>query len=375
MLRAVLVDDERPALDELAYLLKKNSVAVIGSFQNTVGVLEFIAQKEPDLVFLDIELREMSGIDFGVNLQNRIENTAIIFVTAYSEYALEAFRAYPQDYITKPIDEERLQRTLRHLQETKVCRRAGGYKDKLYIRCFGKFEITCGNNKVKFPTKKTRELLAYLLCNEGTIIYRNDLARILFGNEDEGRNANNLRVTLFRVKNALREAGISQEQFLVREDFTLEIADGVCDILDFMRFVSNNPGINSGNIIQAEKIAGMVNGELFIEIDAIWITEKLERIMVLAEELFINMSVYYLSGGNPERAETVLLHLLALEPLSVQGYHRLLDLYMQTRDTLKYRSCFERYRKVAEKEYKERPLKFYEEYYKKCTEKLFKKTN
>jgi two-component SAPR family response regulator len=121
-MRAVLIDDERPALDELSYLLKENSIEVIGTFQNTNGVLDFILQEKSDVVFLDIELREKNGIDFGVELQNSIESTAIIFVTAYPEYALEAFRAYPLDYITKPVDEERLARTLRHVRSPPITR-------------------------------------------------------------------------------------------------------------------------------------------------------------------------------------------------------------------------------------------------------------
>ncbi len=365
MLRAVLIDDERPALDELTYLLEKNSVKVIASFQSAKGVSDFIAREKPDIVFLDIELREKNGIDVGVELQSSMGNMAIIFVTAYPAYALEAFRAYPLDYITKPVDEEHLVRTLRHIQETAI-RMEGSMKGDFYIRCFGKLEITCGNQPIRLPTKKTRELFAYLLCNEGAMIYRDELIRLIFGGEDEGKNSNNLRVTLFRIRNALREAGIGKEHLQIREDLTLEIADGVCDIVDFQRFIRNNQGINPGNITKAEKIAGLINGVLFTELDSFWACEKWEWVMIRAEELFINMSVYYFSQGSSELAEDMLLRLLALDSLSEQGYHRLLDLYIRTKDVLKYRNCFERYREVQEKEYKQHPLKYYMDYYHNC---------
>lgn len=365
-MRAVLIDDERPALDELSYLLKENSVEVIGTFQNTEGALDFIVQEKPDVVFLDIELREKNGIDFGVELQNSVESTAIIFVTAYPEYALEAFRAYPLDYITKPVNEERLARTLRHVREVRA-RRKDDQCGCFYIRCFGGLEIICGGEKVRLPTKKTRELLTYLLCNEGAMIYRDELARLMFDSGDVGKNANNLRVTLFRIKNALHEAGIRKDQLLIQEDLSTCISDGVCDIVDFQRFIRDNLKIDADNIIRAEKIAGLVNGELFIDIDALWVTKKREWVMVQIEDLLINMSIFYLSGGYTEKAEITLLRLITLNPLSDQGYHRLLDLYIRTENILKYRSCYERYREMAEKEFIEYPPKYYIDFYENCT--------
>lgn len=364
MLRAVIIDDERPALDELSFLLKENSVEVIGTFQNTVGALDFILKETPDIVFLDIEMRGINGIDFGVELQNSTEDTAVIFVTAYPGYALEAFRAYPLDYIVKPVDEERLAQTLRHIQETLV-HRAGTGGGNLYIQCFGKFEITCGDDKVRLPTKKTRELLAFLLCNEGTMVYRNDLARLVIGGGDNGKDANNLRVTLFRIRNAFCEAGVGKDEFLIREDLSIDIADGVCDVVDFQRFIKNNLRINTGNIAQAERIAGLVSGDLFNSIDAIWATEKSEWVTAQTEMLLVNMSIFYLSGGFLNKAETALLRLIAIDPLSEQGYSRLLDLYMRTGDTLKYCYCYERYREMTEKELNVKPPNIYADYYEK----------
>lgn len=365
MLRAVIVDDERPALDELSFLLKKNSVEVIRAFPNTEGVLEYITREQPDIVFLDIELRDVNGIDFGAKLQNGADNTAIIFVTAYPEYALEAFRAYPLDYIVKPVDEGRLKRTLDHAREVSA-RRGASDGWNFYIRCFGKFEITCGANKVRLPTKKTHELLAYLLCNEGTVIYRDELLRLVFRGVDVGNNANNLRVTLFRIRNAFHDAGIGKDKFLIREDLSVGMNEGICDIVDFQRFVGKNPVISADNIAWAERTASLVNGELFGGIDALWAVEKREWTVVRAEELLINISMFYLASGQPGRAERALLRVIALNPVSEQGYRRLLDLYMGVGNALRYRCYYERYMEMAVKEFGERPLKYYADYYTKC---------
>ncbi|MEA4933592.1 MAG: response regulator [Lawsonibacter sp.] len=366
MLKAVLMDDERPALDELSYLLREKSVEVIGTFQKPEGALDFIVKAKPDIVFLDIEMRGANGIDFGVALQDRTENTAVIFVTAHPEYALEAFRAYPLDYMVKPVEEERLEQTLSHLRNASVLRANAG-KGILSVRCFGKFNILFGDQKVRLPTKKTRELLAYLLCNEENPIYRDDLTRIVFGSRDAEKDANNLRVSLFRIRNALREAGVKKDTFAIQDDFSIKIADGVCDFVDFMRFNKENRIVTTENIAAAEEVVGTVNGELFDDLDTPWIAERREWVMVQTEELLINLSIFYLSNGHSEQAEAALLRLLSLNPVSEQCYHLLLDLYMRTRGPLKFRFCYERYREMAKKEFDVRPSKIYTDYYDKCT--------
>jgi len=184
----------------------------------------------------------------------------------------------------------------------------------------------------------------------------------VFGDNSE-KNANNLRVTLFRIKNAFHETGVGKEKFLIREDLSVEIADGVCDVVDFQRFIKNNLRINAGNIAQAEKINDSVSGELLADIDTLWITEKREWVTAQTEMLLVNMSIYYLSGGFLEQAEAALLSLIRLNPISEQGYHRLLDLHMRAGDTLKYCYCYERYLEMTEKEFGVQPPNIYANYY------------
>jgi len=357
MLRAVLIDDERPNLDELSFLLSENSVEVIGAFQNIDGALEYIMDKKPEVVFLDIEMRGVNGIDFAVKLQNCSGKINVIFVTAYPEYALESFQAYPLDYIVKPVEEEHLKRTLSRVTEITECNtveKSYGF----YIRCFEKFEIVNGTHKVKLPTKKTRELLAYLLCNVGNKIYRNDLIRLVFESNDNEKGSNNLRVNLFRIRNAFREAGVERNLFTIGDNLSIKISNGVCDLVDFQNFIEKNKVINNENIKEADRLAGLINGELLADIDVLWVIDKREWIMDRVEIFFVNLSEFYLSCGFKEQAESILLKLLSINPSSESAYNCLLELYIQTENALKFRRCYERYCKMVE-EFGEKPLKIY----------------
>lgn len=112
-LRALLVDDESPARKELRYLLKPFSeIQIVGEADNALEALELINNLEYSVVFLDIEMPGLQGIELAKQLQERGNSPAIIFITAHEEFAVEAFSVNALDYLLKPINSKRLEQAL-----------------------------------------------------------------------------------------------------------------------------------------------------------------------------------------------------------------------------------------------------------------------
>jgi two-component system LytT family response regulator/two-component system response regulator LytT len=108
-LRAVLVDDEQLARDELAYLLGQvGGVEVVGQAGNGVEALTTIDRLQPDVVFLDVQMPGLTGFEVARRLLDRSIPTHIVFVTAYDQHAIEAFEVNAVDYLLKPVDPARL---------------------------------------------------------------------------------------------------------------------------------------------------------------------------------------------------------------------------------------------------------------------------
>ncbi len=107
---AVLVDDEKLASDELAYLLKEFAdVEVIATASNGLEAVKLIADLEPDLVFLDVQMPGLDGM--GVIEKLRTQGVPLpyfVMATAYDQYAVEAFRLEALDYLLKPVEKDRL---------------------------------------------------------------------------------------------------------------------------------------------------------------------------------------------------------------------------------------------------------------------------
>ena len=109
-LRAVLVDDEQLARDELGFLLGQlGGVEVIGQAGNGVEALATIDRLQPDLVFLDVQMPGLTGFEVARRMLHTHAPTHIIFVTAYDQHAIEAFEVNAVDYLLKPIEAGRLE--------------------------------------------------------------------------------------------------------------------------------------------------------------------------------------------------------------------------------------------------------------------------
>ena len=113
MLKAYIVEDEPLAREELKYLLTESKqVEIVGEADCLKDAIKDISKHQPDLVFLDIDLEGDNGLDVAKSLLLLKPSPAIVFATAYDEYALQAFELNAIDYILKPFDEERIRKTL-----------------------------------------------------------------------------------------------------------------------------------------------------------------------------------------------------------------------------------------------------------------------
>ena len=109
MIRVVLVDDEPLAIQELEYILSKVSyVQIVRTFTDAIEALNFIKVEEPDGVFMDIDMPQLSGVELTEQLKRCGVHTKVIYATAYDDYAIKAFDQNALDYLLKPYDAERI---------------------------------------------------------------------------------------------------------------------------------------------------------------------------------------------------------------------------------------------------------------------------
>jgi two-component system LytT family response regulator len=115
-LRTLLVDDEQPARDRLRQLLAgRDDVEIVGEAEDGVQAIERIQGMRPDLVFLDIQMPGCSGLEVAASLGP--PRPAIVFCTAFDQYAVDAFEVHAVDYLLKPVNRARLHAALDRVQD------------------------------------------------------------------------------------------------------------------------------------------------------------------------------------------------------------------------------------------------------------------
>jgi len=112
-LRVLVVDDEKLAREELCFLLgQAGQVEIAGQASNGVDALALAAELSPDLVFLDVQMPGLTGFEVARRLVETEAMPQLVFVTAFDQYALDAFAVNAVDYLLKPVDADRLEQTL-----------------------------------------------------------------------------------------------------------------------------------------------------------------------------------------------------------------------------------------------------------------------
>ena len=129
-LRTLIVDDEPLARERMRSLLEAEAdIAIVGECRDGREAVAAITREAPDLVFLDVQIPELDGFQVLAAIAGD-KAPAIVFVTAYDQYALQAFEVHAVDYLLKPFDEERFQRALQRAREA-LARDKGDLSEKL----------------------------------------------------------------------------------------------------------------------------------------------------------------------------------------------------------------------------------------------------
>lgn len=189
-IRVVLADDEPPAREELQYLLRKiTEVEVVAEAGNGKEAIEAVVKYRPDLIFLDIRMPGLDGLEVANCMKGMEERPHVVFVTAYNKYALKAFHSWALDYLLKPVDIERLREVVDRVREDLSARyrhksqpwdelirfispaQNGGGRKKISIRKAGSTVLLNPENVVCFAIEEG-VIYAYATDIKGMVNYR-----------------------------------------------------------------------------------------------------------------------------------------------------------------------------------------------------------
>lgn len=205
------LDDERLLLERLQESIEEAVPdAEVMAFRRSSEALKKLEEgAAPDIAFLDIEMPGISGLELAKAIKELSPKTNLVFVTAFSQYALEAFPLFPSGYVMKPITRKKIAEQMKHLRQpvSKIVEPDSG--KCIRVQCFGNFAVLIHGELLPFKRSKAQEVFAYLVHKRGTTCSMQEIAAVLFEDEPyDGKTRDYVRKLVNDMIHTFKEVGI-----------------------------------------------------------------------------------------------------------------------------------------------------------------------
>ncbi|WP_040952758.1 response regulator [Gorillibacterium massiliense] len=344
MLKVMLIDDEAPALELMKrMMLKQGDFQIVGEFTSPIRACEELGNLHPDVVFLDIEMPGMDGLETARRIKAYDEEIQIVFTTAYDQYAIQAFQVDASHYLLKPVGMKHMEIVAKKL--LKIKSKLSGLQvieNRCKVVIFDEFLIQDKMGApLKWATRKTEELFAYFLYRRGQSVDKRKLQELLWSDLDPVKAQNNLYNGIYRLRQALQKAQINLSIENHNDNYYMVTNEIDCDVYDFADFVAQNEEVSENNIQEFERIFALYKGSVFGDKDYFWSISWRQEMAGGYLHLAKKLVRYYMERNQSKQAEDKVHRVLSLYPLEEEFHQLLLLIYRTTGDRIRFIQHYE----------------------------------
>jgi two-component system, LytTR family, response regulator len=342
--KVILVDDERLALIGLQKSLEKevSGIEIIATYMNPTEAIGGIMEHRPDVVFLDIHMPEMDGMDLGKQIQATVPGVEIIFVTSYDQYAVHAFDLQALDYVMKPIQKDRLKQTVSRVREKLSSKREQRSKDTdvPLICCFNQIQFKLPDKDIqvaKWRTSKAQELFAYLLHHRNQTIHRSVLLEMLWPELEEEKTVHQLYTAMYHVRQTLKACGmdmITIQSGHLEAGYRLELGGAQLDSEQWEQEIRQWKVVDSSTVHAYEQALHLYKGTYLGNYEFMWAEPERERLRYLCLYHMRRLSLYYQKQGLGEKVIESTKRIQHMLPDEEESYFILMKLYDEMHNDL-----------------------------------------
>lgn len=377
MLRAVTVDDELPNhLLLMRFIEAEGHVNVVGQYTDPLTLLAEVAALNPDVAFVDIEMPVMSGLELAEELVSLCPDIEVVFVSAFSQYAIEAFHVNALDYLLKPVDSQEMKRVIEKLQKIILLKdhpsaeAPSEQENPCRILCLGEFEVygAGSGRKVQWLTVKVEELLAYLLMHAEKSVSKESLCEVLWPDSDYENALMNLYSTVYRLRKTIKHEGVPVQIKSDKDGYRLETEGCFIDYQEFERLTGNlkknEQELDTDEAADGLMAAGtLYRGELFGARSYLWSASRSEEVNRQYRQLRYSLADYFNRQNRPQQAAEQLEQLLNSFPDEEEACMQLMVILARRKDRAAVESLYQRYTAYLEGELNVSPTLQFQKHY------------
>lgn len=333
-IKAIIIDDEPVRNKNIATILKKyEHLEVISVFESPYEGLIDVLDSVPDVLFLDVEMEEMNGIQLTKIVNQKYPDINIVFITESEKYAVQAFEINAVDYLLKPVKEARLLETISRLEwkllRTKVqYNKVVGSLGGLYFRDENHTLLP----NVKWRTKKTEELFAYLLHNHTKEVRTDVIIDLLWPHVDTEQGIALLYSSVYQMRRSLKQINFKMQIENNNNTYCLKLNGITYDIHNWEAAMDQLPELTLDTIYDHLQVIKMYKGNYLERHDYVWAEEK-RKVLNDIWWHHIDRVVNFLNDNTRYmEAIRILLYVKDISYDCEKGYFYLMKLYAKVKD-------------------------------------------
>lgn len=333
-MKVILIDDEPLALRDLERQIGKfDGLRIVACYDDPAKAIADLPLTRPNVVFIDIEMPNLNGLEAAEQILQFDSAIEIIFVTAYEEYAVKAFELNALDYLLKPLNTARLARTVeRILKET----RPSGpplSSDPIIIRNFNQLTIERGNAEpFHWRTAKARELFAYLVYRRQQPVRKDVLLEMLWPYMDTKKAFSLLYTTTYQLRKAFESAGYP---FLIKssgDGYVIHLGNAVIEAEEWENRLAAAPELSDSTLSLHMNLLDMYRGDYLAEHDYPWAEIEKNRLRTLWYQHALRLAQYLRNHRRLLDAAGVHLKIQKLYPFNEYNDWTLIQIYAELGD-------------------------------------------
>ena len=348
MYRIIVVDDELLALKRFEHIVQKdNRVKLVQTFQDGLSALDFVKENTIDIAFLDIEMPEINGLELANKIQEIDPYINIIFITAYDQYALDAFKAHAIGYLLKPLDInaflEQITQVARNAEPRKIAPISSENKEttkKLIVRFLGQslcYDESAPNTPITFRTTKAYELFALLVHHYKTPLSKFTILDILFPDADYDKANKLFYVSCSYLRSAFSK--LDYPDVLIRDNDNYRINTALLDC-DYITLIEAEKKLPEYSTEELVALSTLCVGEYHMGKTYDWALETKAYIETLTRKILIALADAYISDSKTIEAISTLEKYLMTDPYNEDIVEKLIRLLVQNNQLSKARAIF-----------------------------------
>ncbi|MCR2806689.1 response regulator [Paenibacillus soyae] len=329
-MKLMIIDDEALALAHLENMLHAASEHFslpieVSPFQLAEDALREAPAIKPDVVFLDIHMPGKSGLQTAIDMQEGLPQTDIVFVTAYDEYAVQAFDINAMDYILKPYTLERVVKTLERIVSRRVmaskkpAEAQGEMPFKQRIHSFRTIRFEKAGLEPELPkwrTSKAQELFSYLLHRRGEVVLKSTIMELLTPELEPKKATTQLYTVVYQIRQCLRQFGldVTINNSSIQEGYVLNTGATIVASEEWEQRLEQLQMRSSETAAEAERLLEQYDGDYLEDHDYVWAENERERLRQVWLTHARRLAAYYMRESDWNAALTLYERIQSFEP-------------------------------------------------------------